>query len=397
MNALYPKPGKRVCILTLVNLALMFFTSSCGLADLLISILDEGDDPVTHSDTIPIRGKVWEDENENGIRDAFELGVEGAIVRLYLVSAEGVLSLVEERITMPNGDYEFSPQEFFKNFKVEFIAPENYFLTDQDRGNDESMDSDPDPVTGLTETFTGVTEDASKGLYIFLAQDAGLLKDSDIEEVFIGDPDEHTETPEPTTSPTPTETPSPTATSGPTATPTLENETFEDEQADDVICADNSLSNDPQVDLDRVRVFQDNEGGRFIVEVITHAPLTDDYSFAILIIINGPGGPIAFVWEIHNGVYRVGELDLQTGNVTPLDDPGSTFTDENLITDDGLVIGFDREAGQASFAIPRSIAPETRTDVQVQSFHSPTENDETRCDTAGPFVLPERMQRFPEE
>lgn len=93
---------------------------------------------------------VWDDENQNGIQDPMEVGVEGINVFLTGVTNSGdSINLVT--VTDTAGYYAFDGlrQGFYK---LEFQTPPNNLLTYQNIGND-GLDSDPDPATGFTQSF----------------------------------------------------------------------------------------------------------------------------------------------------------------------------------------------------------------------------------------------------
>jgi hypothetical protein len=88
---------------------------------------------------------VWEDLNGNGIQDAGEPGLANVIVRL--LNQDGVQ--IAFKVTGPNGAYLFnnlSPA----TYRVRFEKPMGFQSTDSDKGGNPAMDSNADPLTGLT-------------------------------------------------------------------------------------------------------------------------------------------------------------------------------------------------------------------------------------------------------
>jgi hypothetical protein len=88
---------------------------------------------------------VWIDNNRDGIQDEGEPGFPGVTVNLY--DCED--NFIATTTTDENGYYLFdnlTPGDYY----VEFIQPEGYDITMQDQGNDDALDSDADPVTGMT-------------------------------------------------------------------------------------------------------------------------------------------------------------------------------------------------------------------------------------------------------
>ena len=111
-----------------------------------------------------IGDQVWEDINYNGIQDAGEPGVAGTTVNLY----DSSNNLVDSQVADVNGNYLFE-NLIPGDYHLEFIAPTDFFITHQDMGLDDSLDSDADEVTGQTvSTFLESNEDDSSwdtGLY----------------------------------------------------------------------------------------------------------------------------------------------------------------------------------------------------------------------------------------
>ena len=91
-----------------------------------------------------IGGRVWLDENNNGIRDAGERGVGGVCVNLYDPSE----NLLQQTTTDSNGYYGFNVQP--GKYIVQFAKPVGLNFTKQNAG-DESNNSNADPATGLVE------------------------------------------------------------------------------------------------------------------------------------------------------------------------------------------------------------------------------------------------------
>jgi len=93
---------------------------------------------------------VWLDTNENGIQDDGEVGVEGIIVELLPKDGDIPLALTATDAT---GAYEFiglSPKE---SYRIRFRLPAFSMLvfSPQDQGDDDGLDSDADPESGLTD------------------------------------------------------------------------------------------------------------------------------------------------------------------------------------------------------------------------------------------------------
>ncbi|MGE5356208.1 MAG: SdrD B-like domain-containing protein [Deltaproteobacteria bacterium] len=100
---------------------------------------------------VKIGDYVWEDRNGNGLQDINEPGIESVAVNLIKTAGN---SIVASAITDADGLYYFDdsqkvvPGEFF----LAFIVPSGYVIIDKNTGAD-SIDSDADPVSGLTDLF----------------------------------------------------------------------------------------------------------------------------------------------------------------------------------------------------------------------------------------------------
>jgi len=122
------------------------FTLSSGESD---RSWDAGLIGLSGAASAAVGNRVWVDANRNGIQDPGEAGYAGATVRLY--SADG--TLLSETQTDDQGIYGFgslNPGSYY----IEFVPPPNYVLTGQKVGTDDEVDSDIDPDTSQTITFT---------------------------------------------------------------------------------------------------------------------------------------------------------------------------------------------------------------------------------------------------
>ena len=107
-----------------------------------------------------IGNRVWLDENENGVQDAWEMGVGGVCIRLLNGTSREVL---QEAFTDSNGYYAFENPG--GDVRLQFVKSTFFEFTRRDVG-DEDRDSDVD-ANGETDVFRA-NETAS-----FL--DAGLI------------------------------------------------------------------------------------------------------------------------------------------------------------------------------------------------------------------------------
>ncbi len=122
------------------------FTLSSGETDLT---WDAGLIGLSGAASAAVGNRVWVDENRNGIQDDGEVGFPGATVQLY--SSDG--TLLKEVQTNDQGIYNFEnldPGDYF----IKFTPPSSYVLTEQKVGSNDEVDSDIDPTTGRTISFT---------------------------------------------------------------------------------------------------------------------------------------------------------------------------------------------------------------------------------------------------
>jgi len=122
------------------------FTLVSGQTD---TTWDAGLIGLSGSASAAVGNRIWVDENRNGLQDTGEIGFPGVTVRLY--SATG--TLLQEVQADDQGIYNFEsldPGDYF----IEFVPPSSYVLTAQKVGSDDEVDSDIDPATGRTVTFT---------------------------------------------------------------------------------------------------------------------------------------------------------------------------------------------------------------------------------------------------
>ncbi|MFH1701635.1 MAG: SdrD B-like domain-containing protein [Candidatus Zixiibacteriota bacterium] len=107
---------------------------------------------------------VWLDENNNGIQDEGEMGMEGVVV--HLMDCFG--NMLAQTMTDADGYYLFTDLQP-GDYSVHFVVPEGYTFSPMDQGMDDAMDSDADPSTGMTGCYTLVAGE------INLTVDAGLM------------------------------------------------------------------------------------------------------------------------------------------------------------------------------------------------------------------------------
>jgi hypothetical protein len=111
---------------------------------------------------------VWQDVNANGIQDAGEPGIDGVAVSLF----DSADTLIDSTVTAGGGLYSFS--ESPGTYYVHFSLLPGFVFSPQNAGDDPSIDSDPDPVTGNTAVFTLISGQADN------TQDVGMFPPSNV-------------------------------------------------------------------------------------------------------------------------------------------------------------------------------------------------------------------------
>jgi len=93
---------------------------------------------------------VWFDSNNNGVQDAGEQGVPGVTVSLLNASN----TVIATTVTDGNGNYRFVNLAD-ATYSVKFSnLPAGFSFSPKDLGGNDNLDSDADPVTGQTGTYT---------------------------------------------------------------------------------------------------------------------------------------------------------------------------------------------------------------------------------------------------
>ena len=96
-----------------------------------------------------ISGRYFCDQDNNGVDDS-DPGLEGLTVTLLDMNGD----VVDTAMTLADGSYSFDGLSA-GDYSVRFEAdPEGRTFTAQDAGTDDTLDSDADPITGETATFT---------------------------------------------------------------------------------------------------------------------------------------------------------------------------------------------------------------------------------------------------
>ena len=101
------------------------------------------------------QGIIWEDLNENGIRDQNETGVQGVSIQYQEISSSGEVIATSTANSNSDGGYRIRLSEINDGIlRIVEGLPAGYVTTLQNQGNDESLDSDF-PQGGLELNFSG--------------------------------------------------------------------------------------------------------------------------------------------------------------------------------------------------------------------------------------------------
>ncbi len=129
---------------------------------------------VDGTDGTSIGDFVFQDFNENGIQEPWEAGVANVYVELYSAGPDGILHTNDDvqedwEITGNDGLYIFDcvdPGAYYIKFS---INTETYTFSPPYQGSDDELDSNANPNTGETESFT-----VTQGMPDDLSYDAGV-------------------------------------------------------------------------------------------------------------------------------------------------------------------------------------------------------------------------------
>ena len=118
---------------------------------------------------------VWEDANRDGLQDLAELGMPEIVVNLY--SCDDVLQASVE--TDASGAYLFDSL-LAGDFYVEFVAPEGYDFSPQNKSDNGEVDSDADVTNGRSACISlgdGVHDHSiDAGLFVKEEESAGCTR-----------------------------------------------------------------------------------------------------------------------------------------------------------------------------------------------------------------------------
>ena len=111
---------------------------------------------------------IWLDANANGIQDTGEIGLADITINLFDTNQ----TLIDTTTSDSSALYQFNNLTL-GDYYLELVIPDDYIVSHQHQGDDTTLDSDINPLTGQTTTFTPTINDN-------LDWDAGLYQLSSI-------------------------------------------------------------------------------------------------------------------------------------------------------------------------------------------------------------------------
>jgi len=94
---------------------------------------------------------IWEDQNGNGLQDEGEPGIGGVEIELYRAGEDD--EPIETTTSGSDGEYgftELAPGTYY----IRVVPPATHTITDRDQGEDNTLDSDVNPLTGISGQTT---------------------------------------------------------------------------------------------------------------------------------------------------------------------------------------------------------------------------------------------------
>ena len=129
--------------------------------------------PQPPANPISVGNYVWEDRDADGAQDGDEPGYPGVTVQLI----DGTGFPIDSTSTDANGYYQFENLDATQSYEIVFLAPDGTTLTTaNDATAGDLADSDADPTTGSTGTFTPNEDgDGNNGDGLDERWDAGII------------------------------------------------------------------------------------------------------------------------------------------------------------------------------------------------------------------------------
>jgi hypothetical protein len=337
----------------------------------------------------------WVDANGDGLQGEDEEGLPGVLVYLYRFDEGfGHFVFIDVKVTDEDGFYAFAPRRP-GTYRLRFLPVEGYAYTLFRVGDERDVDSDAIAGTGETPDIH-LPEDAVPPFVVgvpariagrgaILAAPAGHVRggrpllpggpQSVGGGAMLGAADVGDDAIPGGAKP---------AGLGPWSTEIWDAGFVRDEgrvqfygfdvEGGPIMCGGTTRARDREVTIERVASWRLPDGS-YVVLVRMARGLTSDYSFAVLLNIRTPDGVLAFLWEIHDGQLRIGQVDNDTGEVI-------------RSTSDELRIEHLRDMGLVGFELPPDAIGEDADLAIVRSFHTPKAGQVTRCHMSPTFDLP---------
>ncbi|GJM32429.1 MAG: hypothetical protein DHS20C18_14300 [Saprospiraceae bacterium] len=129
--------------------------SDLGVGDYSVVVTDANGCTTTCQQTLGslslVGDYVWLDEDQDGIQDASEMGIGGVTVIITNVDEDDPVC-ADTTVTDSNGNYYFEVPP--GTYKITFVQPIGLEPSPQNAGGNDAVDSDADPIMGMTEIFT---------------------------------------------------------------------------------------------------------------------------------------------------------------------------------------------------------------------------------------------------
>jgi hypothetical protein len=120
---------------------------------------------------------VWNDVDGNGIQDPGEPGIDGVTINLL----NSFNSFVDTTTTTGGGRYRFDNLAVGRDYRIQVLLPQGQMFAHQDQGGDDALDSDVDPTTGISSSFSVSINQPD------LTRDAGLVSPASINGTLFND------------------------------------------------------------------------------------------------------------------------------------------------------------------------------------------------------------------
>jgi hypothetical protein len=162
---------RMLTVLAFMTLALILVMGCQDGSRPISSVSNQAGGPLSRAlQTAMVGDFVWNDVNMNGIQDPDEPGMADITVNLYDCEE----NMIATTVTDEDGFYAFEELEAGE-YRLQFVAPDDYEFSPQDEGDDDELDSDANPENGWTECFAleADTEDPTRDAGIYMVEEEG--------------------------------------------------------------------------------------------------------------------------------------------------------------------------------------------------------------------------------